>query len=78
MNLPTIRRYAPHTDGVDAFFFPPEPGGLTRTVRQAFADRDRLARMAEAAKAHVARHHTTEAIMRYAAEEALAASASLK
>ena len=78
MNMPGIVRHAPYTEGVDALFYPPEPGGLARVVRKALADRQALSRIGEAARAHVMRHHTTEAIMRYVIEETLAAASALR
>lgn len=78
MNLPSIVRHAPHVDGVSGLFYSPEPGGLAGAVRKALADRTALARMSEAAAAHIRSHHTTEAIIRYVIEETLAASASRK
>ncbi len=62
---PTIERYRPLIDGEHAIYYDIEPGGLTRAVQAALADRPRLAVMAEAARAHVEAHHTPRAIVDY-------------
>lgn len=78
MNMPIIRRHAPFTDGVDAFFFAPEEGGLTATIRRAFSRREALPAFAAAAKQRVERHHTPEAIIRYVTDATLAAAQRMK
>ena len=65
INYPTIHRHAPLVDREHCFFYPPEPGGLSAAVRMALADRDRLSRMAEAARVHVLAHHTNAARVEY-------------
>ena len=62
INYPTIDRYKPFDDGVHCFLYPVEPGGLSRTVRAALSDKERLERMATAASEHVCRHHTHHAL----------------
>ena len=73
-NYPTITRYAPLEHGIHAVFYSPEDGGLTRAVESALRDRDALARMADAAHAHVIAHHTPAAIVAYVIEMTLAAA----
>jgi hypothetical protein len=73
-NLPSIRRHAPTHDGEHAFFHGPEEGELARTIRTALRDKDRLVRMAAAAKAHMTRYHTGEAIARHVIETTLEAA----
>jgi hypothetical protein len=65
INNPTIERYRPLLAGEHAVYYDVEPGGLTRAVLVALADRPRLAAMAEAAMAHVETHHTPRAIVNY-------------
>ncbi len=67
MNYPTIDRYMPFDDGVHCFFYPAEPGGLSRTIRSALSDKERLERMAKAASDHVCRYHTFYALSDYVA-----------
>jgi hypothetical protein len=58
ITAPTILRQFPLIDGEHCFYyFPDEPDHLARTVLQAIKDRDRLRRMAEAARSLVIRHH---------------------
>jgi hypothetical protein len=73
-NVPSIRRHAPTHDGEHAFFHGPEEGELARTIRMALGDKERLVRMAAAAKAHLEAHHTGEAIARHVVEATLAAA----
>jgi hypothetical protein len=61
MNHPTVIRYAPLQEGVHAFHYPPEPGGLEATVIAALDDKARLRRMALAARDRALAHHTREA-----------------
>jgi hypothetical protein len=65
INQPPIRRHAPLREGVHAIYYDVEDDGLSRAVRAALATPDRLTQMANAARAHVLRHHTHEAICRY-------------
>jgi hypothetical protein len=73
-NLPTIRRHAPTHEGEHVFFHGPEEGELARTIRAALSDKERLVKMAAAAKAHMMRHHTGVAIARHVIETTLAAA----
>src|SRR5204862_675309 len=52
INYPTILRSHPLEDGTHAFYYPPEPGGLTRVIEQALLDKDRLRRMALQGREH--------------------------
>jgi hypothetical protein len=61
MNHPTIIRHAPLLEGVHGVYYDVEPGGLERAVVSALADKDRLKRMAEAAREHVFKHHIRRA-----------------
>jgi hypothetical protein len=70
INHPSIERRQPLLAGEHAVYYDPEPGGLTRAVEAALADRPALARMAEAARNHVLTHHTPEALARYVVETA--------
>ena len=70
INHPTIDRHQPLIAGEHALYYDPEPGGLSRAVLAALADRPALARIAEAGRAHVMAHHTPGAIARYAVETA--------
>ncbi len=72
MPFPAIERHAPARDGDHAVFYDPTEGGLETAARRALADRDRLARMALAARAHAFRHHTPEAIATRIVDQALA------
>ncbi len=57
INYPTILRYQPLEDGVHAYFYAPEPGGLGRAIRNALLDKDKLRQMAVAGRAHVLQYH---------------------
>jgi hypothetical protein len=72
INQPPIDRHAPLLGGEHALYYDPEPGGLTRAVRAALADKDALARIAAAGRAHVLAHHTPAALARHVVETALA------
>ncbi|MBV9996945.1 MAG: glycosyltransferase family 1 protein [Caulobacteraceae bacterium] len=62
INQPSIDRRAPLLAGQHALYYDPEPGGLARAVATALADKDALARIAEAGRAHVLARHTPAAI----------------
>lgn len=68
LNMPTIERHRPLREGEHAVFYSVEPGGLTRAVEAALADKERLKRIAVAARAHVLAHHTTTAIAAFIIE----------
>jgi Glycosyl transferases group 1 len=72
INNPAIERYRPLIGGKHAIYYDIEPGGLTRAVLAALADRDRLAAMAAEAKIFVELHHTPTAIARHVLEATLA------
>ena len=74
INLPSIQRRQPLRDGEHAFFYEPRPGELTRVVREALADKARLAAMAAAGRDHVLAHHTPLALSRHMVEAAAAQS----
>lgn len=71
INHPGIERYAPLIAGEHAFFYDVEPGGLTRAILAALADKPALARMAEAGRRHVLAHHSPSAIARHVVETTL-------
>ena len=70
INQPFIDRHQPLIGGEHAIYYDPEPGGLTRAALAALADKPALARIAAAGQAHVAAHHTPEALARYIVETA--------
>jgi hypothetical protein len=59
---PGIERYRPLIEGVHAIYYDVEPGGLTRAVTAALADRERLRAIGAAAWEHVRAFHTHAAI----------------
>jgi Glycosyl transferases group 1 len=65
-----IERHTPLEEGVHAFYYDSTPGALARVARAALADKPRLARMAEAAHAHVLRHHTPIALCQHMVDRA--------
>jgi len=67
INYPTILRHAPLKDGEHCILYAPEPGGLAEAARAALADKPRLARIAQAASAHVRQHHSWRARAEYVA-----------
>ena len=71
INTPTIERYAPLLEGVHAFHFDIELGGLTRAVEAALADKEKLKRMALAGREFVRAHRTHRAIVDHVIEAAL-------
>jgi hypothetical protein len=73
INQPIIERHAPLIDGVHAVYYDVEEGGLTHAITAALADKARLQAMAEAGRAHVLAHHSSEAIVRYVIGATLAA-----
>ena len=75
INHPSIDRHAPLIASVHALYYDPEPGGLTRAVMAALADKPALARIAEAGRAYVLEHHTPAALARYVVETARGARA---
>ena len=73
INPPGIERHRPLLDGVHALYYAVEPGGLTRTIRQALREPDRLAVMGRAGRRHVLRYHTYAALADYVLAETAAA-----
>jgi Glycosyl transferases group 1 len=69
---PGIERHAPLIEGVHAVYYDVEPGGLTRAVRAALADRARLRAIGAAAREHVQAFHTPAAIARHVVDAAAA------
>lgn len=65
INDSPIREHAPLMHGQHCLYYPPEPGGLTRAVLDSLRDKERLARMAEAARHHILSHHTHPAVCAY-------------
>lgn len=61
--------YSPFMDGENAIFYNVECDHLAVRVRQALQNRARLAEMGRAARWHVLRWHTHEALGRYVVEE---------
>ena len=71
INNPTILRYQPLRDGEHAFYYAPEPGGLAEVARKALADKPRLRKIAEAARAHVRARHVLRARVEHVAATVL-------
>lgn len=69
MQSPTIQRYSPLADGEQALYYYVEGDHLAVRVRQALQNRARLVEMGQAARGHVLRWHTHEALGRYVIEE---------
>jgi hypothetical protein len=70
INQPWLDRHAPLLAGEHALYYDVEPGGLTRAVKAALADKPALAHIAAAAQAHVMAHHTPTALAEYVVAEA--------
>jgi hypothetical protein len=70
MQSPTIHRYAPFLDNEHGIYYYLEGDHLAFRVRQALQNRARLIEMGQAARMHVLRWHTYEALGRYVIEEA--------
>ncbi len=73
LSRPSIERYRPLIEGMHAVYYDVEPGELTRTVRVALADRDRLRAIGRAARDHVKAFHTPTTIARHVVETAISA-----
>jgi Glycosyl transferases group 1 len=76
LSRPSIERYRPLIEGIHAVYYDVEPGELTRTIRAALGDRDRLRAIGHAARDHVKAFHTPAAIARHVVETALSACGS--
>jgi hypothetical protein len=72
----TIHRHAPLVHGEHCFHYDVEGDGLAQTIASALADKDRLARMARAAAAHVLAHHTPQALCEYVLYSAFESASS--
>jgi glycosyltransferase involved in cell wall biosynthesis len=71
VNHPTIERHRPLLDGEHMIQYDVEPGGLVRAVEAALVDKERLRRMALAARQHVLEHHTLHALVDHVIETGL-------
>ena len=71
LNRPTIAQCRPFIDGEQAYYYDVEQGGLSRVIRAALSDKNRLLIMAAAAHSHVLAHHMPTQIARYIAETTL-------
>lgn len=69
MQTPSIHRYAPLLDDVHACYYGIEGDQLAVRIRQVLQNRNRLIEMGQAAKLHVLKWHTFEALSRYVIEE---------
>ncbi len=69
MQSPPIYRYAPFMDDVNACYYCVENDHLTVRIQQALQNRDRLVQMGQAARQHVLKWHTFEALTRYVLQE---------
>lgn len=73
VNSPTIERYRPLRAGEHVVEYEVEPGGLTRAIEAALADKDRLKQMAHAARQHALAHHVPTAVVDHVIEAGLSA-----
>lgn len=71
ISQPTIERHRPLRHGEHALYYEVEGDHLTRTIRAALADTERLRAIARAGRAHVLQHHTEPALCKYVAETVL-------
>jgi|GEM_PF-1869123 len=71
INYPWVERYAPLRDGEHAFFYSPEGGHLTETVRRALANKERLRVFSREGRRHVLTYHTYSALRGYLLAETL-------
>jgi len=69
MQSPTIHRHAPLTHNMHALYYYVENDHLAVLVRQALQNRARLIEMGIAARQHVLKWHTLDALRRYVIEE---------
>ena len=72
LNYPTVELHRPLLDGRHVIYYHPEPGGLVHAVETALGDKEKLERMAIAAREHVLRHHTPRALVDHVIECGLA------
>lgn len=69
MQTPAIHRHAPLIDNVHACYYCVEDDHLSRRIQQALENRPRLLEMGLAARQHVLKWHTFEALTRYVLQE---------
>ena len=67
----TIERHMPLVESEHCIYYDLEIGELTHAVRRALKNRVHLVKMAEAARAHVLRHHTPKALAQHVAHSTL-------
>ncbi len=72
LNYPTVELHRPLLDGRHVIYYHPERGGLVHAVETALGDKEKLERMAIAAREHVLRHHTPRALVDHVIECGLA------
>ena len=72
LNYPTVELHRPLVDGRHVIYYNPEPNGLVRAVETALTDKQKLERMASAAREHVLRYHTPRALVDHVIECGLA------
>lgn len=65
IDLPSAERVLWLKDRQHCFYYRPNPGELTQTIRAAVADRGRLVEMANRARQHVVDNHSRAALVRY-------------
>jgi glycosyltransferase involved in cell wall biosynthesis len=70
----TIERHRPLIDNEHCIYYDLEPGQLTKDIRQALQARDRLLEMSDAAREHVLRHHTPQALAHHVVNSTLEAA----
>ena len=70
----TIERHKPLVDNEHCIYYDLEDSQLTQAVQRALQDRDRLIKMAKAAREHVLRYHTPRALAYHVAETTLTAA----
>jgi hypothetical protein len=71
INHATIERHRPLRDGEHMIAYDIEPGGLTQAIEAALADKERLKRMAQAARQHALAHHVPTALVDHVIEAGL-------
>jgi hypothetical protein len=78
MQSPAIHRYAPLMDDMHACYYCIENNHLAWRIRQALQNRNRLMEMGLAARQHVLKWHTFEALTRYVIQETERTSHEIK
>ncbi len=69
MNYPTIQRYHPLVESEHGFYYGCEGDDLIRVVEKALGDKERLLKMIQAGREHVAKWNTPGAVVDYIFEE---------